>query len=58
MTKVPDKNRFYISLSPSPSDDMIFGITNRKIRTFLENVEIDDNPVIISFSIKFPEDMQ
>jgi hypothetical protein len=51
-------NRFYISLPPSLDDDMISGITNRKVRTFLENAEIDGNPVIISFSIKFPEDMQ
>ncbi|MDR1224186.1 MAG: 6-bladed beta-propeller [Tannerella sp.] len=29
-----------------------------KLKTFLENTDADGNPVIISFSIKFPEDTQ
>ncbi|MDR1224727.1 MAG: 6-bladed beta-propeller [Tannerella sp.] len=51
-------NRFYVSPSHFLINEVRAKITNGKIRTFLDNTGIDGNPVIISFSIKFPEDRQ
>jgi predicted transposase YbfD/YdcC len=49
---------FYMAPSLYRIDKALPEMSESKLKTFLENTDMDDNPVIISFSIKFPEDTQ
>ncbi|MDR0698611.1 MAG: 6-bladed beta-propeller [Tannerella sp.] len=49
---------FYSAPSTYRINKILPEMPESKLKTFLQNTEIDDNPVIISFSIKFMEDTQ
>lgn len=48
-------NRFYISPHPLLIDQVRDQLPDGILKTFFENTYDDSNPVLISFSIKFPE---
>lgn len=53
--KSVDGDKFYISPHPIIIENIKDNLPNGAIRTFFENTSFDSNPVLISFSIEFPE---
>jgi hypothetical protein len=49
---------FYSTPNYYNMDEVISEMPESKLKKFLQNTDIDDNPEIISFSIKFPEEKQ
>lgn len=50
-----DDDRIYIAPSEYRTNRVKGKMKNEKVRTFLENMDLDSNPVLLSFKVKLPE---